>query len=301
MASVACAGTALVGLVLGIYAGLVPSIQFYLVDQDDRHTIVLGNVGCFLELAVSSLLSWPLPLLHGRKPYMLAGLALAMPLLFPQALAVMAPRSADTHEWQVLIVVTRTLMGVALGFAASNFHSMLTDVFGASLMSTNPHQEAVDASDVRRHGGGMGVWLGLWTWSWIGTLPLGFLVSTAIIDRTGPAWGFVVSIVAMALMLVALVATPETRRSGFRQSVAEVRRRDRAAREEGAPASAPASSRAPRGPKWWGQEVWHGALLSLEMLRQPGFALVAVYGGWIYAQTVLVIVFFGSLASREYQ
>ncbi len=38
-----------------------------------------------------------------------------------------------------------------------NFHSILTDLFGASLMSTNPHQEIVDRHDVRRHGGGMGV------------------------------------------------------------------------------------------------------------------------------------------------
>jgi hypothetical protein len=55
------------------------------------------------------------------------------------------------------------------------------------------------------------------------------------------------------------------------------------------------------GPKWWGQEVYHGILLSLEMLRQPGFAVIALYSGWIYAQVVLIIVLLGSLASRFYR
>ena len=51
------------------------------------------------------------------------------------------------------------------------------------------------------------------------------------------------------------------------------------------------------GGKRW---VYHGILLSLEMLRQPGFAVMALYTGWIYAQIVLVIVLLGSLTSRFY-
>jgi hypothetical protein len=55
------------------------------------------------------------------------------------------------------------------------------------------------------------------------------------------------------------------------------------------------------GPKWWGQEVYHGIALNFEMLRQPGFAVLAVYSAWIYAQVVLVIVLMGSLVSRFYR
>ena len=55
------------------------------------------------------------------------------------------------------------------------------------------------------------------------------------------------------------------------------------------------------GPVWWGQEVYHGIALSLEMLRQPGFAVMALYAAWIYAQVVLIIILLGSLASRFYR
>lgn len=59
--------------------------------------------------------------------------------------------------------------------------------------------------------------------------------------------------------------------------------------------------RAKTGPRWWGEEVYHGVLLSVEMLRQPGFLVMAVYSAWIYAQVVLIIVLLGSLASRFYK
>jgi hypothetical protein len=41
-------------------------------------------------------------------------------------------------------------------------------------------------------------------------------------------------------------------------------------------------------------------MLSVEMLRQPGFAVMALYQGWIYALVVLIIVLLGSLASQYY-
>lgn len=50
-----------------------------------------------------------------------------------------------------------------------------------------------------------------------------------------------------------------------------------------------------KSPSWWGQEVYHGVLLSLEMLRQPGFLVLAVYTGWVYAQVVLTTLFLASL------
>lgn len=190
-------------------------------------------------------------------------------------------------------------MGVALGFASMNFHSILTDLFGASLMSCNPHQEVVDDFDARRHGGGMGVWLGIWTWSWIGSLGVGFLVGACIIDNYPPTWGFYVSIIIIAVVLFLNVVCPEVRRSAYRRSVAEVRTGEdisrRVARGE------IMMHRVKTGPKWWGQEVYHGIALNLEMLRQPGFAVMTVYSAWIYAQVVLIIVLLGSLASRFYR
>lgn len=296
VASVACLSTALIGILLGIYTGLVPSIQYYIVDQS--HVAIHGNTGCFLGLALPTFFLWPLPLLHGRKPYIMASLILAMPLLFPQALAVNSPRLTNITSWRILLIASRTLMGCSLGFASMNFHSILTDLFGASLMSGNPHQEVVDQFDARRHGGGMGVWLGIWTWCWVGSLGIGFLIGASIIDQHPPAWGFYLSILLIAVVLLLNVICPEARRSSFRRSVAEVRTGSdisrRLARGE------VMMHRVKTGPKWWGNEVWHGVLLSLEMLRQPGFSVMAVYVAWIYAQVVLVIALLGSLASRFY-
>ncbi|KAF4965472.1 hypothetical protein FSARC_6739 [Fusarium sarcochroum] len=297
VASVACISTALIGILLGIYTGLVPSIQYYIVDQS--HVTVHGNTGCFLALALPSFFLWPLPLLHGRKPYIMSSLIIAMPLLFPQAIAVSSPRLTNTASWRVMLLASRTLMGGSLGFASMNFHSVLTDLFGASLMCRHPHQEVVDQYDARRHGGGMGIWLGIWTWCWIGSLGLGFLIGAAIIDKHPPAWGFYISIMLIAVVLILNVICPEVRRSAFRRSIAEVRTGGdisrRLARGE------VMMHRVKTGPKWWGQEAYHGILLSLEMLEQPGFAVMSLYVSWIYAQVVLVIILLGSLVSRFYR
>jgi hypothetical protein len=166
-------------------------------------------------------------------------------------------------------------------------------------MCRHPHQEVVDQFDARRHGGGMGIWLGIWTWCWIGSLGVGFLIGAAIIDRHPPAWGFYVSIILIAVVLILNVICPEVRRSAFRRSIAEVRTGGnisrRLARGE------VMMHRVKTGPKWWGQEAYHGIRLSLEMLEQPGFAVMAIYVAWIYAQMVLVIILMGSLVSRFYR
>ncbi|KAI1389679.1 uncharacterized protein F4822DRAFT_442894 [Hypoxylon trugodes] len=296
VASVACISTALVGVLIGIYAGLVPSIQYVIADF--HHYSIIGNVGLYLGMALSTFFCWPLPLLHGRKPYILCSLCVAMPLLFPQAIAVSTPRSPYTSVWRWALLLPRGIMGFALGFANMNFHSILTDLFGASLMSSNPHQEVVDQSDVRRHGGGLGVWLGIWTWCFIGSLGIGFLVGALVIDTLRPSWGLYISIMSIAVVLFLNVICPEVRRSAWRRSVAEVRTETgwsrRVARGE------IMMHRVGDGPTWWGQEMYHGMALSLEMLRQPGFVVMAFYSAWIYAQVVLIIVLLGSLSSRHY-
>lgn len=275
----------------------MPKIQYYILDES--FVIVHGNTGCFIGLAIPTFFFWPLPLLHGRKPYILGSLGLAMPLLFPQALSVYSQRMTDLGFWRAMLLVSRALMGCALGFASMNFHATLTDLFGASLMSSTPHEEVVDHSDARRHGGGMGVWLGIWTWCWMGSLSIGFLVGASIIDEQSPSWGFFISIILLAVVLVLNVICPEVRRSAYRRSVTEVWTESgvsrRLARGE------VMMHRVKTGPKWWGEEVWHGVLLSMEMLRQPGFAIMAIYVAWIYAQIVLLIILLGSLSSRLYR
>jgi MFS family permease len=286
VASVACFSTALIGILVGIYAGETPAIQYYIVDF--HYYTVLGNVFFFIGLSVPTVFFWPLPLLHGRKPYILGSMSLAMPLLFPQALAVGSFRSPYVSTYRVGLLLSRAVMGFCLGFANMNFKSMLTDLFGASLQSTNPHQEHVDEFDVRRHGGGMGVWLGVWTWSALGSIGLGFLIGAAIVNHLPPAYGFYVSIVIIAFVMLLNVLCPEVRRSAFRRSVAEVINGEvvsrRLARGE------VKMHLVQSGPKWWGEEFHYGVMLSLKMLRQPGFMVMAVYVAWIYGQMVLNIL-----------
>lgn len=286
VATTTCLNTALLGLIIGIYAGEVPAIQYAVAD--DHHVVILGNVVFFLGLAVTTALFWPLPLLHGRKPYTMAALTILLPLLFPQALAINSSRSPYVVTYRVGLLVPRAIAGLVVGFAHMNSKTTLLDLFGASLQSGNPHQEVVDEYDVRRHGGGMGVWLGIWTWCWIGSIGIGFWVGASIISGLNVAWGFWILIILTSTVLVLNVLTPEVRRSAYRRSMAEVR------------SGTDVSRRIARGeikmhldstgPLWWWEEVWAGHVLCIRMLKQPGFAVLAFYLGWIYGQVVLVIV-----------
>lgn len=297
VATVTCISTALMGLIIGIYAGEVPAIQYAIVDE--HHYTILGNVVFFLGLAISTALFWPLPLLHGRKPYILAALALLLPLQFPQALSVGTARSPYVATYRVGLLLPRAIAGFIMGFANINFKTTLLDLFGASLQSSNPHQEMVNTDDVRRHGGGMGIWLGIWTWCSIGSIGVGFLVGAAIISGLDVSWGFWITIILTAFTLILNVLVPEVRRSAYRRSMAEVR----SGRE--------VSRRIARGeikmhidstgPIWWGEELAAGCKLCLRMLKQPGFLILSFYIGWIYGQIVMVIVLLGALMSKYYR
>ena len=286
MATTACVSTAIIGILVGIYAGLVPSIQYYIADS--HHYATIGNVALYFGMALPTFICWPLPLLHGRKPYIVCSLSLALPLLFPQAMAISTFRSPDTHLWKMLLLLPRGLMGFVLGFSNMNFHSILTDLFGASLMSSKPHQELVDLYDVRRHGGGLGVWLGIWTWCWIGSLSVGFLIGALVIQYLSPIYGLYISISLAGIALVLNVICPEVRRAPWRRSATEVRDGTNVSRRLAR--GEIMMHRVKTGPRWWWQEVYHGILLCFEMLRQPGFTIMAIYTAWIYAQVVLIIV-----------
>ncbi|KAF1347733.1 hypothetical protein BDV97DRAFT_370631 [Delphinella strobiligena] len=208
-ATIACLNTALIGFIAGIYAGEVPKIQYQLADQN--HRVILGNVLLYLGMGLATMFSWTLPLLHGRKPYTLGAFAVALPLNFPQAIVVGGYKSPETRYF-VGLLLPRAFMGLALGFANVNFLTTLLDMFGASLMTSNPHQEIVVMDDIRRQGGGMGLWLGVWAWCFVGSLSIGFLIGAEITAHLDAAWGFYIVIILIASFMLVNVVAPEPRR-----------------------------------------------------------------------------------------
>jgi uncharacterized membrane protein len=297
-ACIVCLNTALIGILIGVYAGEVPAIQYALADR--HHRVILGNVVLYLAIGLVVLIFWPLPLLHGRRPYTLTGLAVALPLQIPQAVIVGTQRGTNYTDYVAGLLVSRALTGIALGFVHINLISTLLDLFGASLQSDNPHGELVMTDDVRRHGGGMGLWLGFWSWCWIGSLAIGFLIGAEVISGLNIAWGFYLCVILIALMLLLTVITPETRRSQHRRTMQEVELPNDTV-----------SRRVARGeikmhvygdgPKWWWEEVFAGMYLSMRMLSQSGFMVMALYLAWIYAEVVLIIVLLGNLLSVNYR
>ena len=285
-AVIACITTACLGIIIGIYAGEVPAIQYVIVDF--HHYTILGNVFLYLGLAIPTLFLWPLPLLHGRKPYTIIGLALALCLQIPQGIAVGAFRSPYVGTYRKLLLLSRAMSGLAFGFVYINQQATLLDLFGASLQSRHPHQEVVNEYDVRRHGGGMGFWLGLWTWCTVGSISVGFLIGAMIISSADVTWGFWTSLLLLMCVLLLNVIGPELRRSAFRRTVSEIWGENihfsRVARGEvkmhlkGA------------GPYWWGEEVKAGIEMCWLMLKQPGFLVLAVYAAWVYAQFSMILM-----------
>ena len=66
-------------------------------------------------IAISTFIAWLLPLLHGHKPYILASLALALPLQLPQALVVGSPRSPKSLGYMTGLLLMRGASGLVLG------------------------------------------------------------------------------------------------------------------------------------------------------------------------------------------
>jgi len=129
-------------------------------------------------------------LLHGRKPYTVLALALGLCLQIPQGLTVIAFRDPSIDRYRVFLLSSRAMFGFVWGFVNINAFATLLDVFGASLRSSSPNDDIVDPYDVRRHGGGMGVWLAVWAWCSIGSISLGFVIGAFIISNSTVDWGF---------------------------------------------------------------------------------------------------------------
>ncbi|EXJ66697.1 uncharacterized protein A1O5_10368 [Cladophialophora psammophila CBS 110553] len=294
-AVVSCINVTCLGLLLGIYAGEVPAIQYVIVDLDNQ--VILGNLFLYLGLAIPTMVFWPLPLLHGRKPYTLAALALALCLQIPQGLMVIAFRSPDVSRYRITLLLSRGMSGFVLGFADINNLATMLDIFGASLQSSDSY-ELGDPYDVRRHGGGMGVWLAIWSWCTVGSISIGFLIGALIISRTSVDWGFwISSLLLMAVILLNLLS-PEVRRSAFRRTIAEIT-------GEGGSFSRVARGEVKlhltgNGPYWWGEEIIAALRMSWRMVKQPGLLVLSIYAAWVYAQFTLVLMLLGALASTEY-
>lgn len=240
-------------------------------------------------MAITVFLFWPLPLLHGRKPYTLVAFAIALPLQIPQAVVIDQQRGTAYSRYMFGLLFSRALSGLALGFAHINFKATLLDLYGASLQSDFPHGEMVVVDDVRRHGGGMGLWLGIWSWCFIGSIALGFLIGADIISGLNVSWGFYISVILIAATLFLNLLTPETRRAPHRRTMQEVELPDDSISRRVARGEIKLHVYG-EGPKWWWEEVWAGVYLSFKMLSQTGFLVMALYLAWIYAQIVLIIV-----------
>ncbi|KAF2177688.1 hypothetical protein K469DRAFT_742430 [Zopfia rhizophila CBS 207.26] len=270
----------LLGIMIGIYAGEVPRIQYMLADE--HHHIIIGKVVLYFGIAILAFIAWPLPLLHGRKPYILAALALALPLQFPQAIVVGAKRSPNNPSFRVGLLLSRAFSGIILGFANVNFVSVLLDLFDASLQSKRPHQEIAVVNDVRRYG--------IWP-----------LVGAGIIEDLIPDWGFYIVVILPAAVLVLNILAPGTRHSVYRKSVSDVYDRDQHFITRRVSRGEVKLHISTGGLKYWFGEVWAGMELAIIMMCQVGFSVLAFYLGWIYAQIVLVIVLLGAILSRDYK
>jgi MFS family permease len=291
---VACLNSAAIAMLIGLYSGMVPRIQYVIADF--HHFAILGNVYLYCGLAISTLVSWPLPLLHGRKLYTVAGFALALCLQIPQGIAVTKYRTPDDLVWRTLLILSRALTGFVLGFTNVNVLATLLDLFGASLQSRHPHGETPDPYDVRRHGGGMGMWLAAWSWCSTGAIGLGFAIGAFIVDDASVDWGFWITLVALLVVLLLNLITPETRRAAFRRTMAEF------------VCDTGSFSRVTRGevkmhldetgPFWWAEEIESGLRLCWRMLLQPGFLVLATYAAWVYAEFTLILMVSGSQQSE---
>jgi len=256
----------------------------------------------FLGLATTTFFCWPLPLLHGRRPYILASLGLAIPLQFPQAILVSQFRPPVVLGFEFGLLSCRFVTGLLLGLTNINDFATLLDLFGASLQSENPHQEIVQYDDVRREGGGIGVWLGVWAWCWVGSVSVGFLSGAGIIGLTNPEWGFHISVILMICVLILNLLAPETRHSTLRRTLRELKvnqQHDERVRRKVARGEIKLHI-SDCGPRYWFQELWAGVILSKRMFFQRGFSVISLYLGWIYGQNILVIVLLGALLSRSY-
>lgn len=212
---------------------------------------------------------------------------LTLPLQFPQALAVGSQRQ-PLPSYFLMLLIPRAISGLCMGFANVNFISTLLDLFGASLQSHRPHEEIVDFDDIRRQGGGMGLWLGIWAFCFVGSLAVGFLLGASVTAQLDPAWGFYFVMIVLSGSLFLNVLIPETRRAPHRRSILHYVDDDDYQIKKKVARGEVKLHLDQDGPQWWWEEVFAGVSLSIRMVLQPGFCILALYTAWIFAMVVMV-------------
>lgn len=182
-----------------------------------------------------------------------------------------------------------------LGLANINFKATLLDLFGTSFQSdsSSHHQHLVldeAGVDLGSHdGGGLGLWLGIWSWCYIGSLGVGFLIGALVIGGdVNPVWGFWLTILVAASVLFLNVLVPDVRRPSSTSKILI----------ETFPGSG-TIRRVPGGevmihvysttPSWWWDEARAGIVLCGRMLSQLGFTILVLYLAWLYAQIVMLM------------
>lgn len=136
----------------------------------------------------------------------------------------------------------------------------------------------------------MGLWLGIWAWSFLASIAVGFMVGAVLINSIDPSWGFYIDVIMIACVLLLNVVAPETRRARFRRSAIDLIDPNSEYVYQRIVRGEIKLHVSPEGPDWWGQEVAAGIWLSIRMYFQLGFSILAMYIAWIYAQFVLIIV-----------
>jgi MFS family permease len=188
-------------------------------------------------------------------------------------------------------LLPRFFSGLALGFVNINTLPTLFDLFGASLMSERPHQEIVTYDDVRRQGGGVGVWLGIWVLCFNSSLSIGFCVGACIISGLTPSWGFYIVFILLAFFLLINVVAPETRRAPYRRSISQFVNDEEPEKLKRRVARGEVKLHVfNNGPKWWYEEVWAGIILMKRLAFQPGFFILMWYLAWVEAELNLILL-----------
>jgi hypothetical protein len=135
----------------------------------------------------------------------------------------------------------------------------------------------------------LGLWLGIWTWCFTASISVGFISGAGIIFNLNPEWGFYITVILMAFVLVLNVLTPETRRVAHRRSFKDYVDADEVVRRKLVMGEIKLHVH-DEGPTNCFQEIWAGMILSKRMFCQRGFGVLSLYIGWIYGQNILLVV-----------
>ena len=177
-----------------------------------------------------------------------------------------------------------------------NILALLTDMWGvdsgrccrAGVYSPSELKMGDERRRLSR-GGGLGVWLGLWSSVMVGASSVGYCFGVLVQQSLHVSWTFWIVAILGSLIVVMLVLTPETRprRNG---GLAKPLRSDHE--------SLSFPSKEVRGelnwivfrkiPAWWWQEIWAGWVLMWRMCSQVGFVLLLLFAGWVFGTVTMV-------------